>query len=31
MGIRSIAIEWIKCVSAPWVIHAMHHMAYDGW
>ena len=26
MGILSIDIEWIKCVSAPWAIHAMGHI-----
>ena len=31
MGILSIDIEWIKCVSAPRANHAMCHMAYDGW
>ena len=31
MGILSIDIEWIKCVIAPWEIHAMHHIAYGGW
>ena len=31
MGIISIYIEWIKCVFAPWVTNAMHHMAYGGW
>ena len=30
MGILSIYIEWIKCVPAPWAIHAMCHMAYSG-